>query len=105
MAGRVPLGNHALSLSLSTVMIVHYLVARASVVRHVVVVGVGILRRGNLEDICLIHGRVNRHDLLGEDRTLQMSMQIRLILCILLDDLLDVSGHVDVGREAISRGP
>lgn len=100
MAGRV--SRH--SLSLSAVMIVHYLVARASVVRHVVVAGVGVLGRGDLEDVRFIHVCVDWHDFLCEYGTLQMSMQIGLILCILLDDLLDVAGHVNVGWEAASGG-
>lgn len=58
-------------LSLPTVMVVHYLVARARVVvRHVVVARIRVLGGGDLEDVRFIHVCVDRHDFLCEYGTL-----------------------------------
>lgn len=96
MTRRVPLRLHL-------VVVVHYLMARTGVMLHVVTVGVSVLGRRNFEHISLIHVRVDWHNLLRENGPLQVSMQIRLVLSILLYYLLHVAGHVNVRRETVAR--
>jgi len=94
--------TRCVSLRLHLVVIVHYLMARTSIVLHVVIGGVCVFGRCNLEHISLIHGSVDWHDLFCENGPLQVSMQIRLVLSILLNNLLHVASHVNICRETLA---
>lgn len=59
-----------------------------------------VLWRSYLEHIGLVYTLVNRHYLLGEDRTLQVTVHVGLVLSLGLDNLLDLAGHLNVSWEA-----
>ena len=64
---------------------------------------VSVLRRGDLEHVSFVHLGVDWHYFFSKYVSLQVPVQVRLVLRILLYNLLDLASHLNVSGKRSCR--